>query len=122
MDTVEFILAEFEPIPGGKLSLYELHQLDIQDKHTTIIPVASALHAKKVSFNSPGGGGISFEGISFVGGISIGVGGPAKLSEDSKFSISVLFGPGEFAQREIISTLKMLSNNIRSCLEALGKL
>lgn len=118
---VDFILKEFEPIPDGKLSLYELHRLDIQDKHTSIIMIASPLLVDRIRFQNPSGTSGPFENFTVVGGFPF-AGPDDKLTEDSRFSISVQFASGEFAKQEVLSTLKMLAENVRKCLTDLSKL
>lgn len=106
--------------------LYDLHRLDILDKHEAILPVASAVHAQKVTITGPKSK-IVFEGISFITqnpkatAINV-IGDGMRLEDNSEFSVDILFGPRELKNRPVLQTLTTLRDNVLSALKALETL
>lgn len=128
---IDFILDELQPFPDGRLHLYELHHLDIRDKHEVLLPVLNVMRLQAgetmtVTRNSDGrrieirhwplrGDGpiqmASPLGLDVLDGVTL-----AKHSGNLKSAISICFGEGHLKGRPIIDTLEMLSANVRGSL------
>lgn len=115
---VSYILDELQPYAGGQRSLYELHRLDIADKHTTILPVDRILRVDKISL--PGGAGI--EGISFVVpsdkkvGAIFAFAAPVQNQGDPGSAFDILFGPGALEGKSILTTLQEINADVAEAL------
>ncbi|HEY1225510.1 MAG TPA: hypothetical protein VGE54_09805 [Brevundimonas sp.] len=125
------LLDEIEPYEGGKLSLWELHRLDITDKHSVLLPAKRALHIDQLDITDqdgrPTGGRI--KGISLVmdnpqaSGAFVAVGGNMglKLKGDPHSAFDILFGPGPLEDKSILSTLRSLHTNVSTALDVLQR-
>lgn len=49
---LDYIFGELEPFPGGKFALYDLHKLDITDKHQLLLPTLIRIHITETSYLS----------------------------------------------------------------------
>jgi hypothetical protein len=131
-DTVVKIIAEdIQPYVNGKLSLYELHRLDITDKHVILIPTQRVLKIDRLDVldqhGRPTGGGIS--GISFIlsnqsdtnmSVVGFAGGASGILHGNPKDAVLVIFDKGQpFEDKGVIDTLRMLTKNVTVALDLL---
>lgn len=125
------IMHEIQPYAGGQLSLYELHRLDITDKHQTLLPTARALRIDKLDIvDDAGRTRTTFEGISFIqphdgqassAMIALNEGRGIKLQGDPHSTFDILFGPGPFHNESILRTLRRLEKNVGIALDKLER-
>lgn len=137
-EVIDYILDEVEPFPGGKLELYDLHVLDITDKHQILLPARASItfseehplvirnahgEVELTLSTKPGGGETTIilqneNGFLF----SFGNGAWPDYKGNLQTAISVLFGEGPMANRPIAPTLRSLMQNTTDVVKALGTL
>ena len=125
-DVIDFIRDIAQPHKGGNLRLYDLHELDITDKHKIILPVSSDIFMSKMRLVNPDGTTYStLTNISLGGnkGSHLHVEGRAIVYDcdiDSAFDIT--FDKGQpFEGEGILETIQLLRNNVLITLEGLEK-
>ena len=122
-EVIDFILDEMQPFEGGRLDLYDLHKLDILDKHEMLLPTYRQIWIPK-------GETLLIEGRPPLsdGGLVISdpnvpmftVNTPVKYTGNIQKAITVLFGKGPMEQRPVLDTLSTLSENVRSSIISLA--
>ncbi len=129
-EIITLILDEIEPYAGGKLSLYDLHRLDITDKHSVLLPLQRALHVDMLDLvgpdGKPTGGGI--QGISIISAnpkhtgnlIAFQGGVSGELKGDPHSAFDILFGPGPLENESILKTVRRLQANVGTALGILS--
>lgn len=126
---IDTILDAAEPYEGGKLSLYELHRLDIMDKHSVLLATRQSLGVDTLSaYDASGNELLRISGITFIsdngpkgpsGLVQIGAGGRFKLENDPHAALDILFGPGPLENQSILATLKELRKSVGVALAVL---
>jgi len=125
-DVIDFIINDMQPYRGGALHLYDLHRLDITDKHHLLLPTNREFRFEagaKISFAGSPGGIIGEDGARLIlsnpsEAMFAGY-GPIKYTGNIQKAIIVLFGEGSLHNRPVLETLCTLSKNITSSIEAL---
>lgn len=126
------ILDEIEPYEGGKLSLYDLHRLDITDKHSVLLPLHRAMHIDKFDFLDAAGrptGGIRGMTLISANQHNTVTGGIIEISGDAGFKLhgnphsafDILFGPGTLQNESVLTTIRRLQANVRTALGILSR-
>ncbi|HEY1751724.1 MAG TPA: hypothetical protein VGG29_10695 [Caulobacteraceae bacterium] len=99
------LLEEFKPYRGGNTALRAIHDLDIQDKHKTLIPASAAVTTQAFSF------------------VRIGGRLAAQPVPNSGPNVGFVFPAGDvFAGKEIIPTLHELLQLTSGIVEAFAAL
>lgn len=127
-DAIAFILDSLEPFSGGALSLYELHQLDIVDKHHLFLDMMIGFGIDDglvlEQFDAAGVRRMSFSQLTINWGYNPKGGfaatdGHFEFNGDASSAFEVLFGEGAFKGKHIIQTMRALSQNVSGALDAL---
>lgn len=125
---IDYIETEVQPYPGGKHKLFDLHRLDIADKHQTILPMSAEFHIQHAKIVDPASGEMRAEisDVAFVGfrHTSLGFGGNRFVTEhDLKTAFDVRFGQGQPLQGErLLPTVRSLREAVVSVLKGLEAL
>lgn len=121
----DYIGSEVQPYPGGKHKLLELRELDIGDKHQSILPTSADLYIRKAQLVDPKTRRVvmNIEDVQLGNpGISI-TGHVFKTEHDLKTVFDVTFGDGQPLEGErILPTVTMLRDNVVAVLNGLEKL
>ncbi|MEQ1930538.1 MAG: hypothetical protein ABL957_08390 [Parvularculaceae bacterium] len=128
-DIVDFIVNNIQPYAGGQLSFYDLHRLDITDKHATILPTPRVMRVQRLDLLDPNGGpGNVMRNVAIVTphgqditALSV-QGAAAQLYDNPQSVFDILFGPGPLENESILRTLNTLRDNVFGALEALEKI
>lgn len=133
-DVIRFILDDLEPFEGGRLGLYDLHKLDITDKHDLLLPTLMAFTFREgdelrihtmgrpplVLIGGKGESGfIAPPNLQTLFGVENGW---FEYTGNIYDAFSVLFGPGPLEKRPVIDTLRMLSQNTAGAIKAIEAL
>lgn len=101
------LLKKFAPYAGGNSALRGLHDLDIQDKHHTLIPIVTTVRTPPVRVDIDANGKVALVPVPF----------------DIKDLLGCLFpDDSAFAGQQIIPTLKELVQLVHGILEAFAAL
>jgi hypothetical protein len=111
------LIRSLKPFTGGNISLRTVHDLDIQDKHTGIIPAVGYVRGPRIGI-----------GAAFVGnaprilnsGKSLILDDLADAREGSfPLPVKMVFHPASgFADREIVPTLQSLAEEFTGIVNA----
>ena len=125
----DFIGSEAQPFPGGKHNLFDLHHLDIADKHQCILPTLAKLDVKKMSLADASTGHAFMiidteEGDTMPDQFIISPGHQLQADEeDLESAFNVLFGEGQpLANQKIMPTIIELRNSVLKILKSLEAL
>ncbi len=130
---LDFILKELEPFESGALSLYELHQLDILDKHELVIPTARSIRPEpneKMTITLMHPNGYTPINIELTSGVLLKytTGAPMfaeatkiKYSGEIRNAFPILFGEGPLENQPVLKTLKALSQNVSKSIASLER-
>jgi hypothetical protein len=119
---IDAIVDRIQPYQAGKLRLYDLHRLDITDKHMVLIPTVSSLtiesgsyavdSSSRKTFTAGGSGSLTIIGdqskipIPLLG---VGGGGGFVFNGNPKNAFRICFGKGQpFEGDEILETVRTL--------------
>ena len=125
-EVLDYILTDLQPFEGGALNLYDLHRLDITDKHKLLLPTYREFRfeaGQTLYFRN--GGALTGESgaasliMSNPAEAMFAGRGPIKYTGNVQKAIKVLFGEGEMENRPVLETLRTLSRNIASSIDAL---
>jgi hypothetical protein len=130
-DVVKLFIS-FEPYKGGRLHLWELHDLDIIDKHRLLLTIAqftqvSRLILKEIDPLAPNWNFTNSNiGDMSVDWFSTPLPGwawfPSHLISDHEHDLgmtgTVFFKEGPFAGKPVLQTLNVLADNVRSVIES----
>lgn len=127
---ISAILDEIQPYVGGKLGLYNLHDLDITDKHLVLIPTLSRMEIDRLEFVDDAGAktGGGFANLSIM--VNQGQGaefvqtGPrgAILKSNPKDTFKICFGRGQpFEGDEILATIRSMKAATIEALDILER-
>lgn len=123
----DFIVDELQPYMGGKLRFYEIHRLDITDKHIVLLPTTTNFHIDELHFTdetgNPTGGGI--QGITLAinqsanpdaAFINPGPGGLV-MKGNPKSAFEITFAKGEPCEGEsILKTIREMRDSVQTAL------
>jgi hypothetical protein len=127
------LFKSFEPYKGGHLQLWELHRVDIIDKHRLLLTTenfsqVSRLVLKELDPLNPFTPNYTFMG-SNIGTIALPwsarplpswawfPGLPHQV-RDLSFTATIFFREGPFARKPVLLTLNSLANNVLSVIES----
>jgi hypothetical protein len=118
----DFIGAEVQPFPGGRNNLWDLHRLDITDKHQRILPMGNYAFLSKIIFRGGEGSAVEFYNAQFANFHgSLAKGAVALLEDNIKNAFDVTFGKGQPLEGQpILTTLKTLRANVAEVLKGLS--
>lgn len=122
---VDYIETEIQPHPGGKHNLFDLHRLDIADKHQCILPMSADLHIKHAEVVDPTTGETCAElkDVAFMGFANSSIGiqrGLFVTEHDLKSAFDVRFGKGQPLEGErLLPTVKALREAVQDSLNGL---
>ena len=119
----DFIGTEIQPFPRGKHNLWDLHRLDITDKHERILPMGSYAFIANAEITYPDtpGGGLFLKNTTFTNFSRIaGAGAKVILRDHVKNAFDVTFGIGQPLEgMPILDTLQHLQDSVTHCLKGL---
>jgi len=125
----DFIGNEAQPYPGGKHGLFDLHHLDIADKHQCILPTLAKRDVKKMNLVDAKTGHAFItidteQGHTMPDQFIISPGHELQADEsDIENAFTVLFGEGQpLENKKIMPTVLKLRNSVESILNGLEKL
>jgi hypothetical protein len=133
-EVLDYIFGEVEPFPGGSLALYDLHKLDITDKHQLLLPTKLALtvtdSAHVVMADPIGGPTIMVGPEDGAGGLIMSTNqpilrnyrGPIQYTGDLQSGLTILFGDGPLGDQGVLETLRTLSKNCLGTIKGLDAL
>lgn len=129
---LDYIFGELEPFPGGKLALYDLHRLDITDKHQLLLPTKLRLSIGingevRIWRGGPQPQIMTSDGTSYIvfdadTNLMLSEVGPIEYTGDLQEGLVVLFGNGPLGDNGVIETLRSLSKNCHSAVKGLAAL
>ena len=123
---IDFIGDEIQPFPGGKHRLFDLHRLDIADKHQCILPTSTDYFTNSTIIVDENGRVIvTLQGVRAGGNkggdIAIG-GGIAIAKNDLQSATQVTFGPEQPLEFEpMLDTIFALRESVKTSLHGLEK-
>lgn len=120
----DFIGTDVQPFPGGPHNLWDLHRLDITDKHKRILPMGSSAFIGSMEVKNPSGWGprIKLENISLVNCGGLVEGGIAVLRDEVNTAFDVNFGRGQPLEGQpILVTLRKLKESVCNALRGLSE-
>lgn len=119
------LVKELKPFPGGNVSLRGLHDLDILDKHKSLVPVLGAATSPTATIRFYGGeptnlpvlrSAITHDGqiVWLMPAVS-----NIPLGSELPFGLEINFGDdaGVFSGREILATLRDLTSEVTRIVE-----
>jgi hypothetical protein len=119
-----------QPYSGGKSGLYDLHLLDVTDKHSLLIPVTGFLHFPNITFHNtagPTGGGFTNVGFSAsyseygVRPVIIAGMTHAVAEGENRPTFDILFADGQpLQQKSVVPALKKLCTAVDSAVDLLA--
>lgn len=118
----DFIGIEVQPYPGGKHRLFDLHRLDIADKHQCILPTSAEMYLRKARLVHPVTGAtvLQIDQLQMAGnkgGNFSASGYLLKAENDLKSAFDVTFGDGQPLEGErIMPTLDALRESVLDTL------
>lgn len=134
-EVIDLIVNDLQPFPLGRYHLYDLHTLDILDKHKLLIPTKLQIKltdtkqlravAGEVVINMVGGG----TGTTLISNIPTGGNGSVfgapgwdrfEYTGNLQDALSILFGDGPFDTRPVLNTLTTLAHNVASAIQSLA--
>lgn len=133
-EVLDFIFDDLQPAPGGRHELYDLHTLDITDKHKLLIPsrVGITLESGRAirmfngevwrSLAGPLEGGSAQLVLTIAGGGSLVEAQKIEYNGNLQHALSILFGEGEFENRPVLATLRMLRESVTGAVKGLAEL
>lgn len=113
------LLRELRPYRGGNEALRGIHDLDVADKHHSLVPVWTGA-AQQVPLHVPGGvmHGIRFPILDGFG-LAHHAGSGAAALAPMPVALYLAFHPDNpFGRQEIVPTLESLSQLVRGIIEA----
>ncbi|GJL94217.1 MAG: hypothetical protein DHS20C05_06220 [Hyphococcus sp.] len=132
---IDFILDDVQPFEGGGFSLYDLHRLDITDKHDVLLPSHMSISLKGsdalIHRRRGRGGDISVVGppdgtATLILGqgqqLMINPFGPIEFTGDLQSAVSILFGEGPLKHRPVLQTLRNLSQSTAGVIEGISRI
>ena len=134
-DTVlKFILDDLQPFPGGIHELYDLHSLDITDKHKLLIPNRVGIRitdtdrvrmfrvdGAPIDLVGEAGGSVLISGLAGSGD-SLFEAPALEYTGNLQDALSILFGEGEFENRPVLDTLRTLRESVTGAVKGLAEL
>jgi hypothetical protein len=119
---LDYIGDEIEPFPGGKHRLFDLHQLDIADKHQALLPTMPYAHMSKVAVAGPDGRvRAHIESLTVIDCPGLIKGGTTLFENQMQNAFDVTFGEGQpFAGEPILPSIKRLRNTTCDTLKGLS--
>ncbi len=133
-EVLDYIFGEVEPFPGGRLALYDLHKLDITDKHQLLLPTRLTVQitdTAHIIFTDVSGGKDrvwfgdaegSFLKIDHNDAALRSNRGPIKYTGELKKALKILFGDGPLGDQGVLETLYALRKNCHSTIVGLAAL
>lgn len=122
----DHIGSEVQPFPGGRYNLWDLHKLDITDKHQRILPMGSYAFFGGMYIVSPSGKVVA-QMKNFEFGHDSATGGPlvagamAILEDNIQNAFHVTFGKGQPLEGQpILATLHAIRSKVAKVLEGLA--
>jgi hypothetical protein len=124
---ISAIIDEIKPYRSGNDPLYDLHDLDILNKHLGIIPILAEIQFQDVAMRF---GLKHIESFGFMPTCDIVVATESRIDTPAgriqpkgyrNPPFQILFGPGSFEYRSVIPTLHQLSQLVSGCIDALAK-
>jgi hypothetical protein len=116
----QVVMDEVEPYFYGRHGLYQLHRLDIVDKHNELIVTANGAMISLMDFSYPAGGGLEARQNRFSldqDALVAVVPGHLRLDFASRPVLEIGFGPGlPFQNEPVVPTLTKLSGRIRDVI------
>lgn len=134
-DFYSFIVNVVQPYIGGQHGLYELHQLDITDKHRTLLPTLSVLRIgdgdSVTAVRHSDGQQVVFERWDIREG-DVEMASPLGLDPIEGYAVTdfngvleqnftARFGNGELQHLEVVGTLRSLSTTVKYTVDELER-
>jgi hypothetical protein len=125
---VDYILDDIQPYKGGKNALWELHDLDITDKHGYLIPRVSMISIWGIRAESKDGTELSLPPVrTVVPGFPPAVfrfhgQRDVKITDHGKMTVSIIFWQGPLEGHQVEQILVVLTKAIAEILEGFRSL
>jgi len=123
---VEDYLRSLQPYPGGCFGIWELHQMDITDKHKLILPANHAAHIERLKIEV-GNSSLNFRNCRFIFEERLILarappGTQIKLDKHVKPGVEITFAEGfPFAGKPIVPTLRQASKFISEIINVFAR-